>query len=161
MALDTAGLLTSITNLLNGVTPYPPGAAGAGTNWSDANGVYSLTGSANAVPAVEAPGQRSALATGLQSAFSTISSNPAQAGVTASNIVLALDAYWVAMLFAGQTIPPIPTAGSPILAASLTAIFGVVGGTHASKALQIRDAIDLYTKAVVVTFGPGLTFTVV
>jgi hypothetical protein len=154
VALDDAGLLSDFNDLLDGTTPYGATHAAAGTNWSNVVGAYSLTGTANAVPAVEVGGARATLASSLGTAFAT----PGTMATLATAVRNALDTYWVTgITFAGAIAPPTPT-GSAVFEAAVAAINEP---THAGAALAFRDAVAAYTKLVQVTFPGPTTFFVV
>jgi hypothetical protein len=125
----------------------------AGNNWGDKYAAYAATGTANGIPAVVPPSATSALKAALGSAFATLPGVPA---TVASAIASALNLFWPQVTFAGMIAPPVP-AGGPGLIATITSILGVVGGTHTSKATEIRDALHAYTGQVTVTFpGPAV-----
>jgi len=157
MALDDPTLKTDLRDLLDGTIAYPATAALAGPNWATVYGDYALTGTANAVSPVEVAGARATMGTSIGAGFAAGGGGAA----VAAAITAALDAYWTAgITFAGAISPPVPT-GSVALTAALTLIFSVIGGTHDSKATEVRDAMAAYTKLVKVTFpGPADFFVV-
>lgn len=155
--LATAALISDLQDILSGVIPAPTAAA-AGAAWADCYSVYTTTGEANAVPVVVPAPATSALGSALGAAFSTLPGLPA---TVASDVASALSVFWAACTVAGMISPPVAAAGLPALIATLTAIFFFIGGTHASKANDIGTALDVFTKAVVVTFPGPSPFPVV
>ena len=134
---------------------YPSTVQQAGQKWAEAIDTYSKGGTVNGSP-VNVPGSSvSLLAQALIAGFSTLPGNPATVAQTISS---ALAAYWVTVTVPAQVAPPIPV-GAPILVAQLMAIFTVAGGTAQTKANEIADAIDVYTKAIVYTVLVGVVPT--
>lgn len=132
-----------------------PTVADAALDWANAYHAFAKTGQANGVPAVIADAARDALAASLTSAFGAGSAGGASSGLQGS-----LDAYWLLATFVGMVAPPVPGGGVGLIS-DLTGIFGSVGGTHDSKAGEVRDALLTYTNAVLVTFPPGTPFPVI
>lgn len=153
MALNDAQLAADLQAIFNaGHTS----AQAAGDDWGDAIDAYALTGAANGVPPVTAAAI-SALRAAFGAQFAVV---PGSAAGAASGIRTTLDAFWAACTFAGAAGPPVPGGGAALQTA-LTGIFNVAGGTAASKAGEIRDAIRTYTNLVIVTFPPGNPFPVI
>ncbi len=154
MALNDAQLLSDTLDILDGTVPLPT-VTDAGNAWGTALDAYGAAGeivNPGPIPAVVPGAAVTALKAALTAGFSTLPGVPA---TVAAAITAALDVYWAAVTFAGQTPPTAPT-GSAALTTALTGIFVVVGGTHAGKAASIRDAVAAYTKLVSAVFpGPA------
>lgn len=154
MALNDTQLKADILDILDG-TVAMASATDAGNAWGDAIHSYSVAGvvvNPAPIPSTGLPAALPALKTTLGAAFSTLPGTPA---TVASNITAALNTYWVAAVFAGATPPTAPTGGAALIS-TLTSIFSFVGGTHDSKATELRDAIAAYTKLVSAVFpGPA------
>ena len=156
MSLDDTQLYDDLLAILDGTVPLPS-ATDAGIAWGNALHNYSSDGVIvnPSPPGISPTGLDAALPalkSALGSAFSTLPGNPS---TVASALAGAFATYWAAAIFAGATPPTIPT-GTAALAATLTGIFAYVGGTHASKATELRNALATFTRLVTAVF-PGPT----
>jgi hypothetical protein len=156
MPLDNATLQAQLEDALSGVTPAPT-AQDAGTLWAGLYDAYARTGTANGVPPIVPPIAATTLGAALGAQFAIVPGSPPGA---AAGIATAFLSYWPQAVFAGMIAPPAP-GGGPALIASLTAIFSVIGGTHALKAAQITTALQAFTNAVIVTFPPAVPAPVI
>jgi hypothetical protein len=150
MALDDAGLESTLLSILDGTTELPTVAAAAAA-WGDMIEAYALTGEVlnpGPLPQIIPPTSLPTLKTALEAAFGA----GAAAGA-ATAIGDALDAYWVTITYSG--VPGVP-GGTSAFKTALGLDFQFVGGTHASKASSISGWIATFTKAVAYTY-PGPT----
>jgi hypothetical protein len=156
MALDDAALKASILAILDGSVPLPSAAA-AGDAWGEALHAYSVAGvivnpAPPGIPSTGLPAALPALKASLGAAFS---GSPGTPSGVAGAITSAFTTYWATAVFAGATPPTLPTGGGA-LTSTLTSIFSFVGGTHDSKATEMRDALAAFTKLVSAVFpGPA------
>lgn len=140
--LDVGGLANDLEAVLSGDVDNDTFVAAA-ANWADFYDRFAVGGTANGVPVVTVGTER--LAADLESVFSS-SNDPSSC---AGGMDTALAAYWAAATFAGMVAPPVPSLS---LTAAMSSVFAVVGGTHASKATDIANALLAYTNGVLVTF---------
>ena len=154
MALDKSKLKEGFLNLFGtGSSPaFPASADEAGQKWAEIISDYSSDGTASGIPVSVSPAAQSTLALALTAAFSTVPGTPS---TVAQNMTTALTPFWATVTVSGAVPPTGLATGGPALLAGLTAIFSFVGGTADSKAEEISNALDTYTKLVQYSFaGP-------